>query len=518
MATDQAAVTQREFSYAADATLMSTTDVHSHIEYANSAFVSVSGFSPEALMGQPHKLVRHPDMPKQAFADMWATLRSGHAWTALVKNRRKDGDHYWVRANVAPVVRKGEMRGFISVRTQPTRDEVQQAEALYQRIRDGRAKGLAFFRGLVLRSGPAGWRDRLMKTASVSTRIRLALWPLWPLFLGMAAWAGLPTANLPLLALGSAAVIALLDLWLQAQLARPLQLVARQAADVAAGQFDANVRLDRVDSIGAILRSINQAGLNVRALVADVGEQVHGLQAVSSQLEAANADLGERTGQTSQSLAEAASALTELTASVGQNAHTASEASHSAGVMGEAAGQVNQLVGQVEQNMRQISQSSGQIGEIIGVIDGIAFQTNLLALNAAVEAARAGEQGRGFAVVAAEVRRLAQRSQEAARQIKALIGDSAERVQAGATLVSGSRQAMDGLVEQVQRVAALIADISAATGEQARGIEQVHAQVESLDEMTQQNAAMAEQSVATSQAMRSQVDWLGKAVGVFRHG
>jgi aerotaxis receptor len=496
---------------------MSTTDVHSHIEYANSAFVEVSGYTPDALMGQAHKLVRHPDMPKQAFADMWATLRQGQAWTGLVKNRRLDGDHYWVRANVSPMVRHGKVRGYISVRTQPTREEVQEAEALYRRFREGLAHGLSFHRGLVLRRGLQAWRDRF-KTLSVATRIRLGLWPLWPFTVALGAIAGLALPALWPLALGSAVAIGLLDFWLQRQLAAPLELVARQAADVASGHFDANVRLDRVDEIGCILRSINQAGLNVRALVADVSQQIGGLQAVAGEVEAANRDLGERTGQTSQSLAEAAAALTELTASVGQNAQAATEAATSAAAMDRAVGDASGLVGEVARNMEQISRSSSQVGEIIGVIDGIAFQTNLLALNAAVEAARAGEQGRGFAVVAAEVRRLAQRSQEAAREIKALIGDSGARVRAGVELVQGSRQAMDGLVEQVQQVTRLIGEISSATAEQARGIEQVHEQVESLDRMTQQNAAMAEQSMVNAQSMRGQVDWLGKAVGVFRNG
>ena len=510
-------VTQREFSYPPDATLMSTTDVHSHIQYANSAFVEVSGFTPDTLMGAPHKLVRHPDMPKQAFADLWATLRQGQAWTGLVKNRRKDGDHYWVRANVSPMVRQGQVRGFISVRTQPTREEIQEAESLYRLFREGRAQSLSFFRGLVVRRGLKAWRDRL-KIVSVSARIRLAMWPLWPLTLALGAFSGLTLSALWPLALGSAVAVALLEFWLQRQLAAPLELAARQAADVAAGHFDPNVRLDRVDAIGRILRSVNQAGLNVRALVADVGQQIGGLQAVASQVEAANRDLGQRTVQTSQSLAEAAASLTELTASVGHNAQAASEAASSASAMDRAVKEASALVGEVAQNMQQISRSSAQVGEIIGVIDGIAFQTNLLALNAAVEAARAGEQGRGFAVVAAEVRRLAQRSQEAAREIKSLIGDSGERVRVGVGLVQGSRQAMDGLVEQVQDVTRLIDEISTATGEQARGIEQVHERVEALDEMTQQNAAMAEQSVVDAQSMRGQVEWLGKAVGVFRNG
>lgn len=509
-------VTQREFSFAPDATLMSTTDEHSHIQYANAAFVAVSGYAAEALMGQPHKMVRHPDMPKQAFADMWATLRSGHAWTGLVKNRRSDGDHYWVRANVAPVVRGGRVSGYISVRTHPTREEIGAAETIYRHFREGRARGRAFFRGLVLRTGWHACSDRL-KTLSVAGRIHLTLWPLMPLAVGLAWWSGLRGSALALAMLGVAAALALVDACLQYQLARPLRAVARQAAAVAAGHFDANVRMDRVDDIGMLLRSINQAGLNVRALVADVGEQTGGLQAAAQQIEAASADLGLRTGQSSARLAETAAALAELSSSVGANAQTAAQAHQAATAMTASVEAVGRRVLDVEATMQQISQASARIDDIIGVIDGIAFQTNLLALNAAVEAARAGAQGRGFAVVAAEVRGLAQRSQQAAREIKGLIVDSGERVKAGTALVGASRQSTDALVAQVREATGLIGAISTASREQAAAVQAVSARVEALDRMTQQNAAMADQSIAAARQMRSQSDWLVRAVGVFSH-
>ena len=143
-------VTQRSFDFPDDATLMSSTDTSSHITYANEAFIKVSGYERDEILGSPHNLVRHPDMPREAFADMWATLKSGESWTALVKNRRKDGDHYWVRANATPVVRGGSVVGYMSVRTKPGHDEVQQAEALYRRFREGQAGSKAFRRGLIV--------------------------------------------------------------------------------------------------------------------------------------------------------------------------------------------------------------------------------------------------------------------------------------------------------------------------------------------------------------------------------
>ena len=165
-------VTQREYEFAADATLMSTTDTQSHITYANAAFIAVSGFDREDIMGQPHNMVRHPDMPTQAFADMWATLKAGRSWTALVKNRRKSGDHYWVRANATPIVRAGRVTGYMSVRTKPSRAEIEAAEALYRDFREGRAGNRRFHQGLIVRTGALAWLSSL-QVMPVRWRLRL---------------------------------------------------------------------------------------------------------------------------------------------------------------------------------------------------------------------------------------------------------------------------------------------------------------------------------------------------------
>ena len=163
-------VTQHEYDFPDDATLMSTTDANSYITYANAAFIQVSGYSGEEIEGQPHNLVRHPDMPKEAFADMWATLKSGEPWTALVKNRRKNGDHYWVRANAVPVMRNGQPTGYMSVRTKASRDEIAAAEALYRDFREGRAGSRRFHKGLIVRKGIAGFTS-LLQTMSVRWRL-----------------------------------------------------------------------------------------------------------------------------------------------------------------------------------------------------------------------------------------------------------------------------------------------------------------------------------------------------------
>jgi aerotaxis receptor len=166
-------VTQQEFPYPDGVTLMSITDTSSHITYANASFIRVSGYGDEELIGQPHNVVRHPDMPVEAFADMWATLKGGDTWTGFVKNRRKDGDHYWVRANVTPMVRDGQVTGYMSVRTRPSEREIASAEALYASVREGRAKGIAFHKGIVVRAGLLAWMS-WFKVMPLDMRLTIA--------------------------------------------------------------------------------------------------------------------------------------------------------------------------------------------------------------------------------------------------------------------------------------------------------------------------------------------------------
>ncbi len=508
-------VTQHEYEIPEDATLMSTTRADGTITYANATFVQVSGFTPEELVGAPHNVVRHPDMPREAFADMWATIQGGEPWMALVKNRRKNGDHYWVRANAVPLMRNGQPQGYMSVRTRPTREEIDGAEALYADLREGRAGGRQLYKGIVIRTG-LGRLGSLLKTMSTRTRMYAPLAALVPVVAG-GAWAcGVGGLALAGVAAITAVATGLVAAWLEVQIAQPLHAVHRRALRVATGEGRNGPAITRVDEIGMTLRTIDQLGLMFRWLVDDVSEQVLNVQRASSEIAQGNNDLSARTEQAASAVQQTASSMAQMTATVSNNATTASQANQLAVSASDAASRGGHAVGEIVGTMNEITDSSRRIADIIGVIDGIAFQTNILALNAAVEAARAGEQGRGFAVVAGEVRALAQRSANAAKEIKTLIENSVDRVASGARRVDDAGRTMDDLVVQVKRVADLIADISASTAEQSTGVEQVDRAVVELDNITQQNAALVEQSAAASESLRQQATSLVDAVGVFR--
>ena len=508
-------ITQKEFVVPEHATLMSTTDAQSHIVYANDAFVSVSGFERDELLGQAHNIVRHPDMPQEAFADMWATLKGGEPWTAVVKNRRKNGDHYWVRANATPVVRNGKITGYMSVRTKASAQEVKAAESLYKDFREGRAQHCSFYKGLIVRRGIGAWRS-LLQTMSVRGRLWLGLCTVAPAMV-LGAWGG-GAQGVELAAISAAVVGGLLALgwWLEAQIVAPLAQVRAQALRVVTGDARTELHLDRVDDVGMILRTVGQLGLMFRWVIDDVSAQVLHLRTATAEIASGNNDLSSRTEQAAASVEETASSMEQMTATVKNNADTAGQAKLLSGAASDAAEQGGKAVRHVVDTMNDITLASRKIADIIGVIDGIAFQTNILALNAAVEAARAGEQGRGFAVVAGEVRSLAQRSADAAKEIKTLIGASVEKVESGAALVDDAGRTMNDIVTRVKRVSDLITDISTATSEQSSGIAQVGQAMAHLDQITQQNAALVEQSAAASESLKDQAGRLADAVGVFR--
>ena len=272
----------------------------------------------------------------------------------------------------------------------------------------------------------------------------------------------------------------------------------------------------RSDEIGDLQRGLDTMVVSLRDIVQSVRSGAESIRTAASEIAEGNADLSHRTEEAASSLQQTASTMEQLTATVRHSSDSAATANQLALNAAQVAQSGGDVVGQVVASMGRIQSSSGRIGDIIGVIDGIAFQTNILALNAAVEAARAGEQGRGFAVVASEVRSLAQRSANAAKEIKSLINDSVEKVETGTRLVGDAGQAMEGIVAQVKRVADLIGEISTATVEQTSGIGQVSDAVGQLDQVTQQNAALVEQSAAAAESLKHQAGRLVEAVQVFK--
>ncbi len=359
-----------------------------------------------------------------------------------------------------------------------------------------------------------------MKAAlSIKTRLWLALGAsgLLPLAV-LAALAALGVG--PDLALGGAALAALaLILGAATTLARSIVRPLREAGElsrrIGEGDLTVPVDTDRGDEIGALLRAVAGMRDALRKVVGQVRGSTDSIQHAAGEVAQGNADLSRRTETAAASLQQTASSIEQLSGTVRQTADSARTANQLAASASSVAARGGEVVSQVVATMDEINASSKKIADIIGVIDGIAFQTNILALNAAVEAARAGEQGRGFAVVAGEVRSLAQRSAEAAREIKTLIGASVERVETGARLVGEAGSTMSEIVGSVQRVTDIIGEISAAAQEQSGGIGSVSAAVVQLDQATQQNAALVEESAAAAASLREQARQLAGLVAGF---
>ncbi|MDE2156403.1 MAG: PAS domain-containing protein [Xanthomonadaceae bacterium] len=514
-------VTQREYPFPPGAAIVSRTDLRGHITYCNETFVEVSGFSREELIGQPQNILRHPDMPCEAFRDLWETIRTGQPWSAVVKNRRKNGDHYWVRANVTPTLSGGEPAGYLSVRTCPTREEVAAAERLYRAMREVETAGgslrIGLHRGMLVR------RDHLARfgrglVGSAATRIgavvaSVALLPMLPSLFhaDLRHYVALTCAS------GLAAMV-LGTLLLRRQVIGPMNQFARQTNTMASGDLGQPSTMGGDGASAGLACALNQLKVNLRAVVGDVRKEIVAVSGSADQIATGAADLASRTEMQAASLEQAAAAMEEFTSVLQQSRQRGVEAQGLAAAVAAAAGEGQSAIDAVRTTMQAIEAASRNIGEVTTLVDELAFQTNLLALNAAVEAARAGEHGRGFAVVAGEVRALAQRSTTAARDIRNLIGTSLTQVEQGVAAVGGADERVRTIVDTVARVRLLIDEIAAASDEQATGVNQLNSMIGQLDGVTQRNTALVAEATGAARALRAQAGLLEQSVAVFQLG
>jgi aerotaxis receptor len=480
--------------------------------------------SKEELIGEPHSIVRHPDMPPEAFADLWKTVESGQPWTAVVKNRCKNGDYYWVKANVTPLVNGDKVTGYMSVRIKPSREEIAQASAIYAGMRTGKSS-YGIRQGDVIRSDLWG---KLVSWTQIGIRARI-----WIAMLVMLlTMTGFMAAETFWLKVGadatgsngirfivfsglSLAISGMLGLWLYYSIAQPLQSVAKIAQRIAGADLTGLFSTSRQDTIGQAIRGLNQTNVNLRGVISDVRAQVYGIHQEAGDIASGINDLSSRTQSQAASLEQTAASMEEIHATVQQtvqSTHQANQLALSASAIAQRGGVV---VDQVVANMADINASSTRIADIISVIDEIAFQTNILALNAAVEAARAGEQGRGFAVVAGEVRNLAQKTAVAAKEIKGLILDSLAKVDSGLKLSEEAGKTMGELATSIKSVTTIMSEITHMSTEQVSGIGQVNEAAMQIDRVTQENAGLAERVTVAALLLNNQADALLDAVNVF---
>ncbi|MCC5883153.1 MAG: PAS domain-containing protein [Halomonas sp.] len=514
-------VTQKEYVLREDDVLISKTDTRSIITYANRRFIEVSGYDYEELHGEPHNVVRHPDMPPSVFADMWHDLKEGEFWSGLVKNRRKDGDHYWVRANVVPIRENGVLKGFASIRVKPSAEETAHAENVYRDIRENGGRfmvkhGRPYRRGLLHAARRIQWNS--LFTRSLFSSLSIAA---LPAALGISAWSSMPASSSLLdegfIAAGmlGGALLGWINWRGSARLRHSLHQAHDFSLQVAAGNLRAELPMQGKDELGRMLGAMTFMRQSLGALIGELERRIGIVEPSVSELVRNNDAMASRLEQQASSVQQTAASTEQISATVSQSAehaHQASEATFGNATAVDHAGDVMQALAAT---MQEIKRQADNMASIVGTIDSIAFQTNILALNASVEAARAGEHGRGFAVVAQEVRKLASESANAAHRVQSLILSARNEIEAGRGRASEAEEAMVRIRTASHKVNGLMQEISAATAEQSQGIEQISQAIGEIDQATQTSAASMQQYRRATASLEREVSALAHSAAAF---
>ncbi len=550
---DNGPVTGHELVLAEGDILVSRTDPGGRITFVNQAFVDISGYAEAELVGAPHNLVRHPDMPKEAFADLWATVKAGRPWEGVVKNRAKSGDHYWVRANVTPVMEDGKLTGYISIRQKPSREQVEAAEELYRRMRNGQANHLRLSEGVVERQGALAALGRAV--AGIKGRLALGTGAIC-LFLALAIFLGEDGAGeawrvaaLPWVCLAAA----LVSLANAAQVLRatvaPLNQLGGHLDATARGDLRHAVELPDVPEFRRIAGQVRALRARLAYGVLERVEQEHraavererALQGMADTVEReSNAAVGEVATRTG-AMAADADGMALSASRVSENATGVASAADQALANAQAvAGAAEQLGASIREITGQITQAStvsreavsegeraraaiealaaevAHIGEMADSIKGIAAQTNLLALNATIEAARAGEAGKGFAVVANEVKALANQTAKATEEIEGRVLRVREATLEASEAMRGVARTITRVDEVSGAIAAAMEEQSAATQEITRNVVETAHAARQVSELIGEVARDADETRAQAGYVHENSDQVKQGIGALR--
>ncbi|OPY97658.1 chemotaxis protein [Bradyrhizobium sacchari] len=551
-------VTDVEYPVSDETLIVSRTDLKGKLSYFNEDFLAAAGFTSAELMGQPHNIVRHPDMPPEAFDNLWDTLKAGKPWLGAVKNRRKNGDFYWVLATASPIRENGQVKGYTSIRTRLPADQRKLAEEVYAAIREKKPHGYRIDAGIIRRRSLLDRFSIFTRTLKARLVTTMALQVLFMLALGIGgalSTGGSTSLVLALLAVVGAAIVGFAGLATMRAIQGPIQHLNDTMVNLVQDKLDNRIVIDRDDEIGEALRNLQtvqtiirfsrdevqavqrraeqerKAGMTRLAdgFEAAIGEIVETVSSAATELEASASTLSTTAGRAQELATVVASGSEAASSNVHSVASAAEEMSSSVREIGRqvqdstriAAEAVSQAHATTER-VSELSRAAARIGDVVELINAIAGQTNLLALNATIEAARAGEAGRGFAVVASEVKALAEQTAKATGEIGQQVGGIQAATQDSVSAIGEISGTIARLSEIASAIAAAVEQQGAATREIARnvqqaahGTQQVSANVGDVQRGASETGSASSQVLSAAQMLSRDSNRLKLEVGKF---